>query len=386
MPESTPSGSKPAKLLFVVTEDWFFASHFLPMARAAIAAGFQVAVVTRVTAHGAAIEALGARVIPVPDERAARGPLAALRSVRRMAAIFRAERPDILHLIALKPVVLGGLAARVAGIERRIYAVTGLGILDAGERAAQRLARSGLRKMFRWGLAGPRTHYLFENEDDPVRLLPAATPPERITIVGGAGVDLAHLPVAPMASMPPLRVAVVARMLWQKGIDVAVEAVRLARAEGAAVELSLYGTPDPANPRAIPIATLEDWSRLPGVRWHGRSDDIPAVWAAHHVCCLPSRGGEGLPRSILEGAACGRPVVTTDVPGCRSFVREGIDGLVVPPDNPAALAQAFITLARDPDGVARMGASARARVTENYTEEAVARSVAQLYARLLSSR
>ena len=143
--------------------------------------------------------------------------------------------------------------------------------------------------------------------------------------------------------MPPLRVAVVARMLWSKGIDTAVEAVRRARAEGAAVELSLYGAPDPSNPRAIPEATLRAWSR-DGIAWHGPTARRRRRLGHHHVGCLPSRGGEGLPRTLLEAAACGRALLTTDVPGCRDLVRDGIEGLVVPPDDPAALAAALARL------------------------------------------
>ena len=120
-------------------------------------------------------------------------------------------------------------------------------------------------------------------------------------------------------------------MLWSKGIDVAVEAVRLARAKGAAIELSLYGAPDPSNPKAIPEKTLKAWSAEPGIAWHGATRDIAGVWREHHVACLPSRGGEGLPRTLLEAAACGRAIVTTDVPGCRTLVRHDVEGLLVPP-------------------------------------------------------
>src|SRR3954464_14659468 len=120
-------------------------------------------------------------------------------------------------------------------------------------------------------------------------------------------------------------------MLWSKGIDVAVEAVRAARAQGAAIELSLYGAPDPSNPKAIPEDTLKAWGAEPGIAWHGATGDIPAVWRDHHVACLPSRGGEGLPRALLEAAACGRAIVTTDGAGCRAPARGGLEGLLVPP-------------------------------------------------------
>jgi len=179
--------------------------------------------------------------------------------------------------------------------------------------------------------------------------------------------------------------AVVASMLWSKGVDLAVAAVRAARAEGAAVELSLYGAPDPSNPKAIPEATLRGWSREPGIAWHGATADVAGVWRDHHLCCLPSRGGEGLPRTLLEGAACGRAVVTTDVPGCRAFVRDGVEGRIVPPDDAARLAQVLVALSRAPALVANMGEAARARVLDGFTERDVMRAVQDLYRRAFAA-
>ena len=235
-------------------------------------------------------------------------------------------------------------------------------------------------------LRTPRTHFVFENPDDARVLGLDPADAGQVTIVGGAGVDPDAMRPAPLPPQPPLRVAVVARMLRSKGIDLAVEATRLARAGGAAVELSLYGAPDPSNPGAIPEAALRAWSAEPGVSWHGPTRDVPGVWAASHVCCLPSRGGEGLPRSLLEGAACGRALVTTDVPGCRTFARDGLEGLVVPKDDAPALAAAFRRLAADPDGVARMGAGARRRLLDGFTERAVMDDVKRVYARVLAGR
>jgi glycosyltransferase involved in cell wall biosynthesis len=185
--------------------------------------------------------------------------------------------------------------------------------------------------------------------------------------------------------MPPLKIAVIARMLWSKGIDVAVAATRLARAQGAAIELTLYGEPDPTNPKTIPREQLEAWSREPGIAWRGRTDDAASVWREQHVCCLPSRGGEGLPRTLLEGASCGRAVLTSDVPGCRSLVRDGVEGLLVPPNDAEALAAAMVRLADDPARLARMGGAARERVLSGFTERHVASAVAAMYGELAGS-
>ncbi|ACB80091.1 glycosyl transferase group 1 [Methylorubrum populi BJ001] len=373
-------------LVFVVTEDWFFASHFLPMARAAREMGLSVAVVTRVRSHRAAIEAAGIRVVPLEAERSSLNPMAAGYAAGQLSAILKALKADIVHCIALRGILVGGTAAAMAGIPRRIFALTGLGLLGAREDATGRLSRLALKGLIRGPLASRQTRFLFENPDD-ARALGLDPSDTAVTLVGGAGVDPdAFAPRPPPPPPPaPLKVAIVARMLWSKGIDVAVEAVRQARAGGAAVELSLYGAPDPSNRRAIPEATLRDWSR-DGVTWHGPTGDVAGVFAAHHVGGLPSRGGEGLPRTLLEAAACGRAILTSDVPGCRDLVRDGREGLLMPPGDAAALAAALTRLAADPALVARMGTAARARILEGgYTEAAVAETVAGLYGELLAS-
>jgi glycosyltransferase involved in cell wall biosynthesis len=373
------------KLLFVATEDWFFASHFLPMARAARELDFDVAVIARERHHRRIIEAAGARLIALEAERRSLDPRVLFRHVRALRRLIAAERPDILHCIALKPIALAGFAGKLAGIERRVYALTGLGFLGARKGAVAAAARFAAQLWLREALDGPKVRFLFENPDDPVMLGLDPQDAGKVALVGGAGVDPLILMPEPMPPAPPLKVALVARLLWSKGVDLAVEAVRLARIEGARVELTLYGAPDPSNPKAIPEATLTEWAARPGVSWAGPTRDIEAVWRGHHLCILPSRGGEGLPRTILEAAACGRPILTTDVPGCRSFVRDGQDGMVVPPDDAAALARALIAFAGAPGLTERMGANARARLIDGHTERDVMDAVKALYRSLLDT-
>jgi glycosyltransferase involved in cell wall biosynthesis len=372
------------KLLFICTEDWFFASHFLPMARAAREMGLEVVVVARENQHRAVIAKAGARLVALNAERRSLSPKLLWRQYRALCAILARERPDIVHCIALKSIAMGGLAARSAHVTARVFALTGLGFLGATKGMLGPAARMLVKIGFKAVLDGPGTHYLFENGDDPVALGLDPADAARVTIVGGAGVDPIVFSPAPLPPVPPLKVAVVARMLWSKGIDLAVDAVGEARAKGANVTLTLYGAPDPSNPRAVPPETLQEWSQRPGITWAGATRDIDGVWAAHHVCCLPSRGGEGLPRTLLEGAACGRALLTTDVPGCRSFVRDGLDGYVVAPDNVAALAQALIAMARAPGLVEQMGRSARERVLDGHTERDVMDTMKRLYGSLLA--
>lgn len=386
-----PSGAGKASarraplLAFLITEDWFFASHFLPMARAAREMGLDVVIITRVRAHSVVLEATGARVIALEAERKSLNPLAVVANVARLTAILKREKPDILHMVALRPILIGGVAARRAGVARRVFALTGLGFLGARKDAIGASAARAIRAFVRGPLENATTRYLFENPDDAAGLnLTAADP--RVIIVGGAGVDPDSLTPTPQPEGPTLRVAVVARMLWSKGVDLAVEAVGMARARGADVTLSLYGAPDPSNPRAIPESTLRDWATREGVTWHGRTSDIAGVWRDHHVALLPSRGGEGLPRTLLEAAACGRAIITTDVPGCRRFVRDGVDGFIAPPENAQALADALMRLANDRALTLACGAAARQRLLSGFTERHVMDTVKAMYADLLGQR
>jgi glycosyltransferase involved in cell wall biosynthesis len=384
MDAADPTPAPKRRLVFVATEDWFFASHFLPMAREAVAMGLDVTVVARVRAHRGSIEATGALVVPLDAERSSLNPMTAGYAAGQLAAILKALKPDLVHCIALRAILVGGTAAAMAGVSARVFAVTGLGLIGARQDRIGWASRLALRSLIRGPLASKRTRFLFENPDDAVAL--GLDPSDRtVTIIGGAGIDPAECPVRPLPPQPPLRVAFVARMLWSKGVDTAVEAVRLARGRGVPVTLSLYGAPDPDNRRAIPEETLRGWGG-DGIAWHGPTSDISAVWAEHHAACLPSRGGEGLPRTLLEAAAHGRACLTTDVPGCRTLIRDGIEGLVVPPGDAEALAAALARLAADPALVASLGAGARARIESGgFTEAAVAGATGRLWRELLDA-
>jgi Glycosyltransferase len=379
---SQEASLKGRRLVFIVTEDWFFCSHFLPMARAARELELDVSVVCRVRKHRDMIEATGARVIPLEADRKSLNPFAAAGTVLELSRILRDEKADIIHCIALRSILVGGAAAALAKIRRRIYALTGLGFLGARTDFTGRIARSLVRNLVRL-LTTRETCFLFENTDDPKILGLDPSDERRVTIVGGAGVDPDLLVPSPLPPASPLKIAVVARMLWSKGIDLAVQATEAARQRGAEIELSLYGAPDPSNPKAVPEQTLQDWASQPGIIWHGPTSDVPGVWQNNHVCCLPSRGGEGLPRTLLEGACCGRAIVTTDVPGCRDLVRNGREGFVVPANDAAALTEAFLSLASDPQLVTRMGKAARERILDGYTERDVMKGVQKLYRRCL---
>lgn len=373
-----------AKLLFLVTEDWYFCSHRLPVARAARDAGFEVIVATRVRDHGDAIRREGFLLRPLAWRRRGDGILGAIRALAEIAWLYRAERPDIIHHVALKPVLLGGTAARLAfpfGGSRPVVlaAVMGLGL-----RFGRGWAARGLGWLVR--LAAGGGHVIVQNPDDGAALAGFGVARERIALIRGSGVDTTHFAPLPEPAGPGLIVALVARMLRSKGVLDAVGAVRRLRAEGVTVELLLAGPTDPDNPDSLDEAELAALTSEPGVTWLGHIADVREVWARAHLAVFPSTYGEGIPKALLEAAACARPIVAADMPGSREVVRHGDTGLLVPPGNVIALADAIASLARDPAARQRMGTAGRVLAEIEFAEPLVAAQTLALYRAMLAQR
>ena len=373
-----------ARLLFISPEDWFFCSHFLPLARAARAAGFEVSVVTRVSKHGETITREGVNFIPLDADRSTLGPLRIIKATARLTALIAQERPDIVHCITLRSVVLGGIAAKRAGVRGLVLAPTGLGHLWIEDDPAIRILRAVTRALVGW-LARAPTRLIFENRDDYRDLGFDGRFDGQVTFVGGAGVDAAAFVPQPQPPAPPVKIAVVARMLATKGISESVEAIRLARSRGTPVELHLFGVPDPVNKRSLSPDQLKEWAAEPGIVWHGATSDIAAVWRDHHIALLLSFR-EGTPRSLVEAAACGRPIIATDVPGCREIVVDRKTGLLVPRGNIRATADAIGRLAEDAALRREMGGEGRRLFEERFTEVHVTSAVMDVYRQILRAQ
>lgn len=367
------------KIIFLATEDWFVASHFRPLLKRAAADGFEVIVVARET--GAFAGDANVRFVPMPFARRALAPGDVWSEARALSALLRTERPNIIHAIALKPIALTVLAG-AARATPSVLALTGRGYLQA-RGGWRRIVLDALAGRIRAAIAQGRAVLLTENQADQRWVLGnAALPPARMMIMPGAGVDADAFRPAPEPA-GPIAVGLVARLVRSKGIDVAVAAVTRLRHQGMEIELRIAGDADPDNPEYVTDAELSAWRATPSVQLIGRVSDVNAFWAGTHIACLPSRGGEGLPRSLLEAAACGRPIVTTDTPGCADFVVNGETGLVVPRDDAGALANAFAALAGEGDLRTRMGVAARARVLWGYTEAHAAAVASEAWRRCL---
>jgi glycosyltransferase involved in cell wall biosynthesis len=372
------------KLIYLVTEDWYFWSHRLPMARAAKAAGFEVAVATRVGEHGERIRAEGFALHPLRWRRGNIGPLASLAAIVEIARLYRRERPRLVHHVALKPAVLGSVAAWLAGVPAVVNAVTGMGFLASSPSPLARRLRAPAGLLLARLIERASSRVIVQNADDREWLLalnPAAAP--RIAVIRGSGIDVAHFVPVPEPPAPPVVAGFAGRLLADKGVATLIEAQQRLRRGGLDLRLMIAGTPDPENPSSIDAATLARWQALPGIEWLGQVADIRTLWLRSQIAVLPSRR-EGLPKSLLEAAAMGRPIVATDVPGCREIVRAEVNGLLVPPDDAEALAAALARLAGDAELRRRFGASSRDLVLTDLADDAVGAATVGLYNELLA--
>jgi mannose/cellobiose epimerase-like protein (N-acyl-D-glucosamine 2-epimerase family)/glycosyltransferase involved in cell wall biosynthesis len=388
-PEIANSGSpfrradrKVPRVVYLVTEDWYFISHRLPMARAARNAGFEVHVATRVDRHGPAIEAEGFHLHPISWRRGSLDPRDLVRVVREVRKLYRAIEPDLAHHVALPATVVGSFAA-VGHPVVCLNAMTGLGTMFISDTAKVRMARAGLALALRRLLNRPRSTVLVQNLDDRAVIERLGVARERIALIAGSGVDVDALTPLPEPA-EPVTLAFVGRLVESKGIRTLLAAhERLAR-RGRDIRLLIAGLPDPANPASISPQEIEGWSRRPDVTLLGFVEDIRALWARAHIAVLPSHR-EGMPLSLLEAAACGRPLVATDVPGCRDIARPGVNAFLVPLEDAAALADAIERLALDAELRHQFGAASRALVEREFSGQHIGGELVRLYRHLLAS-
>lgn len=371
--------SKPV-LVFLVTEDWYFLSHRLPMACAALRAGYDVHVATNVVDGGEAIKSHGFALHPLNWRRGSAHPRDLLRIVGEIRALYRQLKPDIVHHVGVQPAIIGALAS--LGLPMvKLHAMAGLGFAFTSKTLRARLTGFAMRLLMRVLLNRPRNAVLVQNPDDRAAVTALGISPERIFLIPGSGVDTETLTPMPEPG-GPMTVGYVGRLLADKGVRSLVEAHAILAARGSDIRFILAGDPDPANPASIPQAEIDSWKHVAGLDVRGHVDDIRGIWAESHIAVLPSRR-EGLPKSLLEAAACGRPIVATDVPGCREIARSNVNALLVPADDAAALAEAIDRLAGDANMRLRFGAAGRAMVEAEFSEHHVGREIVALYAKLL---
>ena len=370
------------RLAFVVTEDWWLWSYWLGIVKAARDAGYDVTVVTRVRDHGERIRDLGFNLIDVDFGRGRLSPRINTRTVHRLRAVYRRLRPHLVHHVALQPVILGTAAAALSGAGPAVVnTIAGMGYTLASDHPRARLLGRALSPVLGWALR--RSSTIVQNADDARYARTLGARPERIAVVRGAGVDTRRFVPHPEPE-GPVRVAMVSRLLWAKGVGEFVEAARAVRSARDDIVFTLVGAPDENNPDAIPCAQAASWRSADLVEWWGFRENIPEVWARSHIAALPSWYREGLPSSLIEAAASGRPIVTTDSPGCREVVRHGENGLLVPARDVRALTDAITSLADDSARRASMGAAGRQRALREFAANRIQEATLRVYEQALA--
>lgn len=349
---------RPRRLMYVVNNPAFFLSHRLPLAQAALARGDEVHLVTM--PGPSVINALNFGMVhhSLPMTRSGGNPLQELRTLCTLWRLFHRVRPDVVHLVTIKPVLYGGIAARLAGVPGMVAAISGLGFLFTGDASQHGWTRRVALMLYRWALGHRNSRVIFQNAEDRDALLAVGAVREgQIVMIRGSGVDLEKYPALPEPPVP-VKVVMAARLLRDKGVGEYVEAARLSRAQGASVQWLLAGQPDLGNPASVSEADVAAWRAEGAVEVLGERHDVAALYGAAHIVALPSYR-EGLPKSLVEAAACGRAVVTTDVAGCRDAITPNVTGILVPVRDAKALFEAVLALANDEAGRQEMGRQGR---------------------------
>ena len=369
-------------IIFVVNAPEFFLSHRLPLALAALKAGFQVHVATSDGPEVRVIKSMGFIHHVVPFARSGQNPLNEIVTLLRIVKLFRLVKPMLVHLITIKPVLYGGIAARLTGVKSVVSAVSGLGTVFLAGSVAARFRRSLVILLYRTAFKQKRFAVIFQNPDDRNLLLAfRALKEDEARMIRGSGVKLEDYPCLPQPSGKTV-VVMAARLLRDKGVIEFVEAAKLLQDRGVEVEMRLIGSPDFGNPTSVTQQDLKEWKSEGNVRMLGHRTDIATQYADANIVCLPSYR-EGLPKSLVEAAACGRAVVTTDVPGCRDAITPGVTGLVVPVKDAVALANAIQTLVEDPRLRADMGQAGRALAEEAFAIEKIVDQHMDIYRDLI---
>ena len=377
--------NRPRRILYVVNHAGFFISHRLPLAIAARDAGYEVHIATPRSKHVPQLQAAGFTWHVLPLVRSAVNPLNEIRSFFAIYRLYRRLNPDLVHHVTSKPVLYGSIAARLAGVHAVVNAIPGVGYAFGKGGLLRRLLRTIIRRAYRVALKQRNGRVIFQNREQLEEFVhDGRVKASDAVLIAGSGVDVSQFVPVERRDHSPLTVVLASRMLTSKGVKEFVEAARLLRNRGIDARFQLVGEPDPDNPESIPIETLRRWDSEGIVSYAGRREDMPVVLADCDVFVLPTYYGEGLPKVLVEAAASGLPIVTTDWPGCRDVVTDRVNGLLVPIRDVQSLAHAIQQLLTDKPSRDAMGKRGRERAVERFALSGVVAETLAVYRELLA--
>lgn len=365
-------------LLFVVNHSEFFISHRLPIAVEAIERGYNVHVATGESAATKQLSDYGITWHRLPLDPGGMNPINDISLFVHLQWLYAKLKPDIVHHVTIKPVLYGGAAARLQGVSRVVNALSGLGYLFMSDSKRVALLRHFIVRLLTFALKNPRAVLILQNKDDFSEFVERKLiDSDRLRLIRGSGADLAKFSFSEENESTPL-IVLPARLLWDKGVASFVKAARLLKMRGTTARFALVGGPDENNPTSVPQQQLDAWEQEGLVEIWGHCSDMPKVFAQSHIVCLPSFR-EGLPKALIEGSGCGRPLIATDVPGCREIVKDGENGVLVPVKDAERLAEAIATLLADESLRKGMGKRAREIAENEFSVQKVVQQTLQLY-------
>ena len=374
---------KDKKIIFVVTEDWFFYSHRISIAKAASNAGYQVAVITQVKKHKEIIESYGIKVIPFKISRSGCNPFTEFITIISLYNIYKKEQPDLLHHVAIKPILYGTIAAKLASTPIIINAITGLGYIFISNKFSAKLIKILIYPALKIALNLKNTYTIFQNKNDQDFLMKGnKSSNNNSIIIKGSGVDHNYFIPAKTKPVSPC-IILGARMLIDKGIREYVDAARIVKKEFSKARFILAGDTDSGNPAMISRNQLNKWNQEGVIEWKGHEDAMLDILQNSNIACLPSYR-EGMPKFLLEAASCGLPIVATDVPGCREIVENNVNGFLVTPKDSKSLADGIKILINDFKLREKFGQQSRVMIENMFSSEIINKQTINFYKLLFS--
>jgi glycosyltransferase involved in cell wall biosynthesis len=371
------------KVLFVVNEGSFFLSHRLALAEEARRVGMQVMVVCGAGTGEDDVRAAQIEARTVPLSRSGFNPLEEFRSVRALYRVYREERPDLVHHVTIKPVLYGTTAARWSGVPAVVNAVPGMGFVFTRRGPWAAIRRAFVNLLYRLAMTHPNMRVIFQNSEDMQGFIGSAIVDRAHTmLIRGSGVDLSKFQHKPEPE-GAVTFLLVGRMLRHKGVAEFVAAAQQIKIKYPDWRFRLAGDVDPGNPASLTHDEMVAWDRAGDVEWLGHRDDVATLMSEAHVVCLPSYR-EGLPKTLLEAAASGRPMIASDIAGCREVVRSGVNGLIVPARTVGPLRDAMLQLGQDGELRQRFGRAARQKAEAVFSVEDVVKHTFRVYQQLQS--
>lgn len=368
-------------LIYFVTEDWYFVSHRLELALSAIDDGFDVYLVTRVTSNKKYIESYGIKVISIDIERGGLSIFKDFKLILKLFRIFNNIKPHIIHNISLKPILYGTLIGKITSANIIVNTFPGLGFLkNKNLTFLSNVIRNITKFLFSIILRLINCKVIIQNTYDLEfckKVLKINF--QKLHLIRGSGVNTSKLLPKQKKKEKNIRISLVSRMLFDKGIFDFVEAAKKIKLKYPNTVFALVGKPDKDNKNSIPKEILLKWHNEKIIEWQGFQKNIGFVWANSHIACLPTFYNEGLPKSLLEASACGIPIVCSDNPGCMEIVENNHNGLIFPQKDIFQLCIAIEYLIINKDERKRMGENGRKKVLDMFDIEFINRQTKILY-------